>query len=238
MVHPDSVAAYKELNVENTEGFSVLSIAKGALTTIYNTFALINHTERLLRASIPPSRPADGKREADGVRRMNGVPTQHVNTTEFLKAADAATKRARTAVVKSLGAMAHNETQLAERIARAVDDPTRKTSEGQPLAQEIRTHVKSLSEKNRFQFVAQKIEQGNLKAVAAVIQAPAFLSGLEDNAGATLKTLAEMKFAPIERSQLEATRKALRHVENASKALAERMDGLKVIGSNPIPAIN
>jgi response regulator RpfG family c-di-GMP phosphodiesterase len=169
---------------------------------------------------------------------VNGVPTQHVDTIEFVEVADAAAKRAQTAVVKSLGAMAHNETQLAARVAMAVDDPTRKTSEGQLLAREIRAHVKSLSEKNRFQFVAQKIEQGNLKAVAAVIQAPAFLSGLEDSAGATLKTLAEMKFAPIERSQLEATRKALKHVEDASKELADRMYDLKVIGSNPIPATN
>jgi hypothetical protein len=47
-----------------------------------------------------------------------------------------------------------------------------------------------------------------------------------------------MKFAPIERNQLEATRKALKHVEDASKALADRVDGLKVIGSSPIPATN
>ena len=71
-----------------------------------------------------------------------------------------------------------------------------------------------------------------------MIQAPAFLSGLADNAGDTLKTLAEMRFAPIERSQLEATRKALKHVEDASKALADRLYDLKVIGSNHIPATN
>jgi hypothetical protein len=163
-----------------------LNIAKVALTTIYNTYSEINDTERMLRTSISPSRRADDKLEVGRIRMVNGAPTQHADTTEFVEAADAATKRAQIAVVKSLGAMAHNETQLAARIAMAVDDPTRKTSEGQLLAQEIRAHVKSLSEKNRFQFVAQKIEQGNLKAVAAVIQAPAFLSGLEDNAGATL----------------------------------------------------
>jgi hypothetical protein len=233
MVHPDSVAVYKVLNVENTEGLAVLRIAKETLTTVYNTFAVINHTERLLRAANLPSSHADGKRDGSNVRMVNGV-----SITQFLEAAAAAAKRAQTAVAKSLGAMARIEAQLAARIAMAVDDPTRKTSEGQLLAQEIRAHVRSLSDKNRFQFVAQKIEQGNLKAVAAVVQAPAFLSGLEDSAGATLKTLAEMKFAPIERSQLEATRKALKHVEDASKALADRFYDLKMIGSNFIPATN
>ena len=138
----------------------------------------------------------------------------------FAEAVLAAYRRVAPEIDKSVKAMQYKETQLAARIAMAVDDPARKTNEGQSLAKEY-AHVKSLSEKNRFQFVAQKIEQGHLQTVAAVIHAPAYLAGLEDKSGATLKTLAEMRFAPIERSQLDTTRRAItHHASHAAAALS------------------
>ena len=69
--------------------------------------------------------------------------------------------------------------------------------------------------------------------MAAVLHAPAFLSGLQDNSDSTLKTLPAMRFAPIDRSQLEAVQKAIAHVSDAGAALLRRVQKASAVWTSP-----
>ena len=111
---------------------------------------------------------------------------------------------------------------LEKAVAEAVDDPTRRTSEGLALAGEIRTHLKGLAKGERVTFVKRAIDEGDRRTVAAVLHAPPYLSGLTDRQLGTLRDFAANAFAPTEHAQARATRAAIDRVTSGGSRLVTR----------------
>lgn len=110
---------------------------------------------------------------------------------------------------------------LEAAVASALDDPPRKSAEGLGMAQEIRAHVKALGTSGAG-FVRAAIQSGDKTTVAAVLHAPAYLSGLKPEVLAALRTEAARQLAPAEAAQLNATRRAREVVDRAGAALVAR----------------
>ena len=115
----------------------------------------------------------------------------------------------------------------------AIDEPNRMTPEGLALAQEVRSHVNSLSGKARNAFVIEAIETNDKATVAAVLHAQPFLSGLDNTALGMLRERAAAKFAPVDSAQLAATTAAIEQVSNAVSLLLERYT--KLLSSRNVP---
>jgi len=66
------------------------------------------------------------------------------------------------------------------------------------------------------------IEAEDKTTVAAILHAPAYLSGLTDEAHALARARAAAKFAALDSAQLDATDAAIRQVMNAGNAMVRR----------------
>ncbi|MGX0966328.1 hypothetical protein AB7M63_006777 [Bradyrhizobium japonicum] len=215
-LHPDALSNLTDtLNQQNTPGAQVWSVSREALELCYHGYALLNDTERAMKEANPQT------------RLVNGRPTVVMeNTKEFAAATDAAWKRMAPVIdgkVKQLrGCMA----VLADRVATALEDPKRKTSEGLSHASEVRAYVKALPEEKRSLFISSAINEGDRATVASVLHAQPFLSGLSAEAQSTLRQQAAAKFAPFDYAQHQAAATALEYVMEAGSKVGVRYGAL------------
>jgi hypothetical protein len=225
-IHPDAAMGYaKPLNIRNSQGAIALGAAREALKEIFTSYADMNDTELALHATGKPVALKLGdKLPNDGtIRMVDGVPTRHIDNEQYVKACEAAYARTAKVVDAKVRTLTSLEDQLHTKVAAAITNPQKTHPESIALAQETRNYVKNLKDTHRFRFVAAAIERGDRNTAAAIISAPSFLSGFDDASVDTLRSLAEMQFAPMEKSQLEATKKAIAHVTSAGSALLGRV---------------
>jgi hypothetical protein len=76
------------------------------------------------------------------------------------------------------------------------------------------------------------VEAGDKQTVAAILHAPAYLSGLTDKQMEALRQRAAYAFAPRESTQLEAVRNASSMVAAAGSRLMERFDRVRAMSSS------
>ena len=211
-LHPGSLGNIAPaLAQEGTLGARALSIAQTALTTSYTAYAKVEDAV----GSLPLG---------NEVRMVNGRPTRLAAgaVDQLVSATEAASTRVLASVQKGFDDLANIERQLEEAVATAIDDPGRKTPVGLSVATEIRAHVKGLSDTKRSSFAYAAVEAGDKQTVAALLHAPAYLSGLTDKQMTALRQRAAYAFAPTESAQLEAVSKASNMVAAAGSRLGER----------------
>jgi len=109
---------------------------------------------------------------------------------------------------------------LAEQIDAAV-----RPKAPDAMGVEIRSHMKA--GKKAFAEMAERIQKGDRRTVAAVLTAPAYLSGLDDKQYDTLLGMAEKTFCPDEVATLgqidKATSRLERSVDQMGETLAPRI---------------
>jgi hypothetical protein len=224
-MHPDSLLNHIDtLNKDDTIGIFALSAAREALRICHVAYGRINDAEAVLR-KYPPSkacRPSGKPSDGDNVHLVNSAPTVQVEQEAFIDAAEKALTRIAPQVDRRVRELSGIQEILSKRVSNAIDEPARMTPEGLALAQEVRSHVRSLSRKARNAFVAQAIEANDKATVAAVLHAQPFLSGLDNAAQGMLRERAAAKFAPVDSAQLAATTAAIQQVSNAVTLLLER----------------
>jgi len=204
-MHPDSLLHHIDtLNKDDTIGIFALSAAREALRICHEAYGRINDTEAASRKN-PPS---NASRQA------------------FVDAAEKALTRINPQVDRRVRELSGIQETLSKLVSVAIDEPTRSTPEGLALAQEVRSHVKSLSDKARNAFVAAAIEANDKATVAAMLYAQPFLSGLDKITQGTLRERAAAKFAPEDSAQLAATTATIEQVANAVSLLLERYSKL------------
>lgn len=241
--HPDSLLGVASaLNQPDTLGLSALSSAREALRLCYDNFARLNDAERDLQAAAEPAvrrqHPVAGSAHTDvtdNVRMVRGKPTRIVDAEEFIDAADRAFQRIAPAVDRRVTELKGYRATLEGRVAAAIDNPSRKSAEGLSLASEVRAHLKAMKRPDqRTQFVAAALAQGDKATVAAVIHAPAFLSGMTDETHAAIRKAATEKFAPVDSAQLAATDAALVKVMAAGSAVTRRFADVLAMRQSPL----
>jgi hypothetical protein len=211
-MHPDSLLNHIDtLNQDNTIGISALSAAREALRICYEAYGRINDAEAASRRGTPSNPHRRGGKLSDGEEHE-----------DFVDAAEKALTRIAPQVDRRLTELSGIQETLSKRVSIAIDEPTRSTPEGLVLAQEVRSHVRSLSDKARNALVVAAIEANDKATVAAMLHAQPFLSGLDNKVHADLLARASAKFAPVDSSQRNSVEAAIKHVTDAFGLLLER----------------
>lgn len=107
-------------------------------------------------------------------------------------------------------------------INNAIDHSGRQSPSGIAEGTEVRAYVRGLPETQRFTFIKQAVDSGDLRTVAAVLHSPAYLSGLSREHHDLMRGLAEAKFAPTERNLLTGMTKAVNHLRQGADVLNRR----------------
>lgn len=116
------------------------------------------------------------------------------------------------------------------RVSDAIDGTERKIDErlyaGHKTAsrEEIRRHVASLPTDQRSRFVRERSKTGDLQTVAAVLTAPSYLSGLDDDGQRALRDAITEDLAP----DLAAERRELRGVSQRLEQAASAFEAAYV----------
>lgn len=220
-LHPGSLNPLtRTLNQEGTVGARALGIARSAMTAAYAAYANVEDAVQ----SLPLG---------DEVRMVNGRPTKLAigAIDQLVTATEAASGRILASIQKGYEELEKIGAALDERIATALDDPARKPPPGIAVATEIRGYVKGLPDAKRTAFAHAAVEAGDKATVAAILHAPAYLSGFTDKHLATLRQRAAAAFAPVDNAQREAVRDASDKVAAAGSRLVERFGRVRAMAS-------
>lgn len=144
----------------------------------------IEKDPRLLEAARAPLAAAKGLREQ--INKLIGTTT---NRAELARAASAQMTRVTRHFDKAVPALETRRDALEKEIA-AVITP----GQHDPVGVEIRAHFKA--QKEPFAAAMKLVEGGDARTTAALLSAPAFLSGLNEEQQATVRAQARVKFAP------------------------------------------
>lgn len=115
-------------------------------------------------------------------------------------------------------AIDREHTRLSERanaLEASLNAPMEASAAG-TLATEIRAHVKLLPTSDRSTFLAEAMQRGDVKSLAAVLGAPAYLSGLEPAMVQHYTRLYREATAPVAVRKLAVTRKVMAVLERAA----------------------
>lgn len=221
-LHPGSLGNIAPaLSQEGSPGARALALAQSAMTVAYTSYAKLEDAVR----SLPLG---------DEVRMVNGRPKQLSAGAidELVSTTRGVSERVLATVQKNYEELEKVAQSLGQQVDTAIDDPARNTPVGLSVATEIRAHVKSLADGKRSTFAYAAVEAGDKQTVAAILHAPAYLSGLTDKQMSALRQRAAYAFAPTESTQLEAVRKAGTMVATAGSQLVERYSRVQAMASN------
>jgi hypothetical protein len=152
-----------------------------------------------------------------------------VDRSPLAQAAEAAFKHTATLVDKQRAAM---ETQRAH-LEQSVASKLRAPSTDQRFADPCRSHIKGLQPSDRIPFLMRIINAGDLATVSAVLEGPAYLSGLDEDQRALVLATAMKRFAPAETKELQAVETAIGRVEAGAGAFVKKYADLLKASGDP-----
>ena len=245
-VHPDILTQQENIPemtgdaAKGTVGPKAIQAGREALGAIYRTLSAIDTAERALNAAAEPGKRrqhSDGRSEFLGDLRMNSTgQLQRFSSRdeEFRAAVQQAFERVALTVDRRDKELRDYLTALDTKIEAAITDPRAKMPDALALAGETRAHVKSLKQSERRSFVSEAIAQGDLATVSAVLNAPPFLSGLDDKALGELRIAAAQRFAPLETAQRAQVATIAERVRHAGQTMSGKH--LEVMRRRKTPA--
>jgi len=135
-------------------------------------------------------------------------------------AAQKAVERALSATDKALSALQKNRDVLEAKISSVVCPRS-----PDALAPEIRAHFRGTS--SPFAEASKLLASGDRRSVAAILSAPAYLSGLDDEQHRVLRDLARQRFCPEEAQAVkdidQAAGRVMMTAGHISETLAPRI---------------
>jgi hypothetical protein len=206
-MHPTSLAAHaRALDVAGTMGQHVYTDAHTALTVAYTCMGNLRDVRKQVEKQYRTRREVV----------QNGQVTHAVAYPEqFFAGVDRAMERASRQIDSADAGIRAKITSLASRVETMLSDPSAKT----PVAAEIRAHAKGLTDTKRMAFIRDAINVKDKASVAALLSAPAYLSGLSTEQADVARKMAEETFAQVESAQLHAAEKVLERVREAGAQL-------------------
>ncbi|MCC6920495.1 MAG: hypothetical protein IT548_14960 [Alphaproteobacteria bacterium] len=214
-LHPEMLSPFQDvLDKKDTVGVSAFAAGREALRLCHEAYARINDAE----AEVRKTSPKVTRRSATGANHTSIA----MNYEELADAASRALARLSPSIDRRVEELKRHFDTLTKAVETALDDPKRKTPEGLALASEVRAHLKSLPEAKRLKFAAEAVDAGDRETVAALLQAPPFLSGFDAQAMSILRARAANKFAGVESAQLEAVNTLIERATGAGGRLMRR----------------
>jgi hypothetical protein len=226
--HPDAlnpfgaVLASEDAPPQSVECYKA---GRSALQVVYAATHDISEADRALRDEF-------GTRlEVDGRRIDRAIPDDR--RQQF--AADLGHKFAQVAkrFDSHLAVAADCVGKLESDIEKAIQNPNRDTQSVAQAASDIRAYVRALPDDRRMSFLHQAANDGDREVLAAVLQSTPWISGLNRESFAVVRSLAAEKLAPRESSQLAAAQKLHDHLSKAAGTFARFYRGkIPVIHEN------
>lgn len=193
-LHPDNLAPVGAvLDRDGTPGQEGLRAAKNALQTMYEARTKVEHAKQQILH--------DGSRTEDGqILAIADLSDQTFDRVSKV------TSPSENVIGRSLEALEH-------RMREATRAPG-----SSPMAAEIRAHAKQAGETETMTLVRRAAERGDLDTVGAVLNAPAYLSGITEDTQGALRTAAAKQLAPDDWAQYQALQQARTTLERAIQA--------------------
>lgn len=191
---PGNLNQFAAVLEKSGTGRRALAAGQRAMTEMHTAMAEIDDATRALagRTGRVTTRPGgftthsgDVRMGSKGLRAFSGHEPKLVDAAK--QRFDAVGRGVQQQVNILTDVIADNERLMDEALADAI----------QPvLAGDIRRHVASMDDTDRFAFLHDRVKRGDKQTVTAVLAAPGYLSGLNDDARASLLDAARRMFAP------------------------------------------
>lgn len=199
--HPEMLSKYDSLKLEGTIGAKARGQLEQWMRRVYEASGLLADAEESVLRRAPKA--ADGKPAPEpGQRRA------------LVAAAEKAFEGASRAVDHHRLTVQAFEADLEATLSRAV------TMTSNPMGAEIRAHFARLGDEERLAAITDNLT--HKPTVAAVLDAPPYLSGLTAELQHTVREHAHRTLAPRESVMLEEIRSARAEAERAAMSYAAR----------------
>jgi hypothetical protein len=177
--------------------------------------ALIDTRKAILSEANPRAREMAKNPNGEGEVLMQRFPDKDLPA--FRVACDKVFDRVATGLQKAMDEVESRVVLLTKQTEASLTDPDADKVSGSTIANAIREHCKNLTTtpNARFNFVDKAIRSGDHRTCAAILSAPAYLSGLTEDQHAGLRRAAERVFSKA-CTQRDAAIQVLEKLKNAS----------------------
>jgi hypothetical protein len=225
-VHPQVVSGLISDHV--TKDDALVATTRGALESIYKTLGSIaaarHELDELARSGLQPT-DSTRRLAEHGLSRMVGG--RQTVTTPHNQLVEAGNKAIEVASGKA--DHAYGQLQKAEAaLELSITDGLRDLAFGQQVAVETRAMLRGEQDPaKRLGMVMSAAQKGDLPMVAAILSAPAYLSGLTDEQRTLVRETAAHAVVPQLKARRDAARKAQELLRRAGGHLIEELGVLK-----------
>jgi hypothetical protein len=234
-LRPETLSPHDAVLVEGSRGRPVLQQTQRAFGEFYKILGHINDARKSAYDQISPvvmrqlalanqgggnKPPPDSFMGKDGKLTI-GLPAN--TAREFNQAAAEAFQRGAVQLDMARTKAIEVQAELKQLVGFATTDTLAKSPSSIALATEIRSHVKALSPSERMMFIKSQIEEGNLAVASAITNAPPFLWGGDSKLQALAGDMAELKFAPKERAELDSVTKIIQQIMDSGKLATDHL---------------
>jgi len=197
------------------------------MTDAHAFYAQLGEIEKQMRAAAPNWSVVGKNNSVSYFKVQNG--REH----EIHQVIDKAFQRITNSMATNMEVVQGIQQKLESSIAEAIKDPSDGGFVAELRGREIRDYARSLDAQERFGLINTLIRSGDKRGVAAIINAPAFLSGFSDEENAQNKLAAEMGFAKEAYEQLQQTKVVMRRMDDAALAIRHRVSSVKHAEDSP-----
>lgn len=202
-MHPDVLKPLKAaLDVQGTPGREALVAADTALGTLYAGYATLNETIAAVKAARANPQPAPLNQRYAQPDLKRSAQIAFDNSGPKIDAA-----------VKNLNGARE---KIRKRIDDATADHEARSSVGIAVAGQIREYVRTLKG-NRLGFLFDRIRRGDRQTYSAVVNAPPYLSGMNEDEEKIVRELAANSWAREDVEQDKAVARAQELVTKAAQ---------------------
>lgn len=208
----------KKLDVQGTAGREALVAAENALASLYAGYVTLNDAIAAVKAA----------RKSNQVIPPGQLPGKYV-APDLQRSAKIAFDNAAPKIDRAIATLRKARETIQSRIDEATADPEARSSVGIAVAGQIREYVRTLKG-NRIPFLFDRIRRGDRRTFSAVVGAPPYLSGMNEEEEKIVRELAANSWARDDVEQDKAAARAEELVLNGSKLFVDKYSG--VIGGD------
>jgi hypothetical protein len=207
-LHPDALLPHEDtFAIEGVPGKIGLELGRAALTEMHESYGKIARAAKAIQET-----------EHSIVSTPAGLRVGRADLEPLVTAAKAAFDRTANAVDARLKSLETERTDLAKRLDATLTEPS-KSAIGIAQASEIRSHLRSFDNPAKaLMVVMDAMRAGDRMTAAAILTAPAYLSGLDVAKHGELRQLAAATLEPNVDKALTALEKITDHVRRATQS--------------------
>jgi hypothetical protein len=206
-LHPDALLPHEDtFAIEGVPGKIGLELGRAALTEMHESYGKIARAAKAIQET-----------EHSIVSTPAGLRVGRADLEPLVTAAKAAFDRTANAVDARLKSLETERMDIAKRLDATLTEPS-KNAVGIAQASEIRTHLRSMEPAKVLVVAMDAMRAGDRMTAAAILTAPAYLSGLDAAKHSELRQLASATLEPNVDKALTALEKITDHVRRATQS--------------------